>query len=170
MGQRLDSLDVLAKAASIRRDERLRDEAIAAMALPDVRRGPSWQALPPVSEAVPLAFDGNYRTYARANPDEGIISIRGFPDDHEIRRIDSGPNVNSLLLLSPDGRYVSTLHGLFANWRAMGYALKIWRVDDWQPILAGELRQIDNRAFSSDSRQLVVGRQGWILRFDLATG
>src|SRR5262249_53233259 len=36
MGQRLDSLDALARAAGIRPDERLRDEAIAALALPDV--------------------------------------------------------------------------------------------------------------------------------------
>src|SRR5262245_7174344 len=36
MGQRLESLTALAKAARIRPDEQLRDEAIAAMALPDV--------------------------------------------------------------------------------------------------------------------------------------
>ncbi len=38
MGQRLESLDAVVKAAAIRSDERLRDEAIAAMALPDVLR------------------------------------------------------------------------------------------------------------------------------------
>src|SRR5262249_7849996 len=46
MGQRLDSLTALEKAARIRPDERLRDEAIAAMALPDLRRGPILHASP----------------------------------------------------------------------------------------------------------------------------
>src|SRR5262249_42311630 len=38
MGQRSGSLAALTQAAGIRRDDRLRDEAIAAMALPDVRQ------------------------------------------------------------------------------------------------------------------------------------
>jgi hypothetical protein len=47
MGQRLDSLAALAEAARIRPDERLRDEAIAALALPDVRRVPAWHSARP---------------------------------------------------------------------------------------------------------------------------
>ncbi len=65
MGQRLDSLAALAKAARIRPDERLRDEAIAAMALPDVRRVPGWHSSPPATVAV--AYGGQYRLYARAD-------------------------------------------------------------------------------------------------------
>ena len=68
MGQRMDSLDALAKAAAIRPDERLRDEAIAAMALPDVRRGPSL----PVRQGI--AFDGPYQSYAGIN-EKGIIRL-----------------------------------------------------------------------------------------------
>src|SRR5262249_49231192 len=46
-GQRLDSLDALAEAARLRPDEGLRDEAIAAMALPDVRYAPLWHSSRP---------------------------------------------------------------------------------------------------------------------------
>jgi hypothetical protein len=45
IGQRTDSLAAVVDAARIRPDERLRDEAIAALALPDVRLGPVLDAL-----------------------------------------------------------------------------------------------------------------------------
>lgn len=46
MGQRLNSLDALVKAARLLPDERLRDEAIAALALPNIRLGATWLAWP----------------------------------------------------------------------------------------------------------------------------
>src|SRR4029077_15885273 len=64
MGQRLDSLAAVAKAARIRPDEPLRGEAIAALALPDVRRVPGWRSAPPGTATV--AYGGQYRVYARA--------------------------------------------------------------------------------------------------------
>ena len=59
MGQRLDSLSALARAARIQPDERLRDEAIAAMALADVRRVPIGQ--PSLPGTVAVAYDAQYR-------------------------------------------------------------------------------------------------------------
>ncbi len=53
-GQRLDSLAALAKAARIRPDERLRDEAIAALALPDIRTVPGWRGTPPAPPRWPM--------------------------------------------------------------------------------------------------------------------
>jgi eukaryotic-like serine/threonine-protein kinase len=157
MGQRLDSLDALAQAARIRPDDRLRDEAIAALALPDIRRGPSWHAGPPGSKT----FDGRYRQYARAD-NKGVISVRTIPDDREVRRITSGATTLSGLWLSPDGRFLARLEE--------GYALRVWRVADGRPVLREEPRQTRGWAFSPDSRHLAVGRQGWVLRFEMATG
>jgi serine/threonine protein kinase/WD40 repeat protein len=159
MGQRLDSLDALAKAAHIHPCGRLRAEAIAALALPDLRRGPSWHGWPAGTQA--WAFDAQYRTYARAGKG-GIISVRSIPDDQEIRRIVSAPTTVGYLLLSPDGRYVARFED--------GNTVQVWRVSDGQPILAQKPCPAWGLAFSPDSRQLVVGQQGWILRFDLATG
>src|SRR5262249_3376591 len=104
MGQRLGSLDALAKAAAIRPDERLPDErlsderlgdgrlgdeAIAAMALPDVRFGPAWQVLTPGYKGAALdgqyqqlAFDGQYRLYACLS-DPKLVSIRTLPGHRE---------------------------------------------------------------------------------------
>jgi serine/threonine protein kinase/WD40 repeat protein len=159
MGQRLASLDALAKAASLRPDERLRDEAIAAMVLPDLRFGPSWHALPPGSQS--SAPDSHYRLYA-SDSDLGVISIRSLPDDREIESIVAAPTKVGALQLSPDGRYLARLED--------GYKLRVWRLADRESVLREEPRQIFGWTFSPDSRQLAVGQQGWILRFDMATG
>ncbi len=107
MGQRLDSLAALEKAARIRPDERLRDEAIAALALPDIRRGPSLHAMRAGTKG--LAFDGLYQTYATIN-DQGIISIRGIPNDEELRSIKTNKKtVSSDLRLSPNGKFLAVL-------------------------------------------------------------
>jgi eukaryotic-like serine/threonine-protein kinase len=158
MGQRLDSLAAVAKAARIRPDEPLRDEAIAALALPDVRRVPGWRAAPPGTATV--AYGGQYRVYARA--EQGIISIRSIPDDQEIRRIASGPILGEYLFFSPDERFLVGL--------GEGYTLLVWRVADGQPALGDKRRGCRAHAFSPDGRQLAVVFHEWVFRYDLATG
>jgi WD40 repeat protein len=159
MGQRLDSLAAVATAARIRADERLRDEAIAALALPDVRRVPGWHSRPPGTDT--LAYGSQYRLYARADS-QGTISIRSIPDDREVRRIDGKPILGEYLFFSPDERF---LLGLSA-----GYTLHVWRVADGQPILPEVLRGCRAHAFSPDGRLLAIDWQEWVLCFDLATG
>jgi eukaryotic-like serine/threonine-protein kinase len=158
MGQRLDSLAALAKAARIRPEEHLRDEAIAAMALPDIRVVPGWHASPPAQPAV--AYGRQYRLYARMDEAE-VISVRTIPGDREVRRIVSGPILGTYLHFSPDDRF---LFGF-----GEGGSLRVWRVADGQPMLQEELRACHALAFSPDGRQLAVGQQDWVLRFDLAT-
>jgi serine/threonine protein kinase/WD40 repeat protein len=159
MGQRIDTLAALADSARLRPDERLRDEVIAALALPDVRRVPGWRSTPPGTAT--LAYGGQYRLYARTDT-QGIISIRNIPDDREVRRIDSGPIQGEYLFFSPDERFLVGL--------GEGYALHVWRVADGQPALQGKFRGCRGHAFSPDGRWLAVSRHQWILCFDLATG
>lgn len=162
MGQRLDSLDALVKAAAIRPDERLRDEAIAAMALPDIRLEPSSRRWRPLNQG--FFFDALYRLQARVN-DQGVFSVCTVPDDREIQRIDSGPIKSfSTLggLLSPDGRYLAT-------WERDN-PVRVWRVADGKVMLRVELPQSQGWAFSRDSRHLAVGQLGWVIRFDVETG
>jgi serine/threonine protein kinase/WD40 repeat protein len=158
MGQRLDSLAALAKAARLRPDERLRDEAIAALALPDVRRVPGWRSA--LQSTATMAYGGYYRLYARA--DAQGISVRSIPDDQEIRRIASGPILGEYLFFSPDERFLLALGD--------GHTLRVWRVADGQPALRDDLRGCRAHAFSPDGRQLAVGQQQWVVCFDLATG
>jgi serine/threonine protein kinase/WD40 repeat protein len=159
MGQRLDSLAALSQASGIRPDERLRDEAIAAMALSDVRRVPIRHGSVPGTVAV--AYDARYRRYARADT-RGVISIHSLPDDREIRRILSGPLLDKYLYFSPDDRFLLGL--------ADGFRLRIWRWADGQPALRDELRGCRAHAFSPDGRELAIAQGEWALFFDLESG
>src|SRR5262249_46297602 len=136
-------------------DERLRHEAIAAMALPDVRRVPGWWSRPPGAAVV--AYGGHYRLYARADV-EGVVSIRSIPDDREVRRIATGPILLEYLFFSPDERYLLAIGD--------GSTLRVWRVADGQLALQEEPRGCRSHAFSPDGRRLAVGRQEWVLDFD----
>ena len=95
--------------------------------------------------------------------DKGVISIRSVPDDREIQSIVSDPTkLGCYLLFSPDGQYLAS------SKTATRCRCGVWPT--------GSRSSARNRgksaawAFSPDSRQLAVGQQGWILRFDLATG
>jgi eukaryotic-like serine/threonine-protein kinase len=160
MGQRLDSLAALEQAARIRPDERLRDEAIAALALPDIRRGPSLHAAP--TGAGGVVFDGPYRSYAQLD-NQGIISIRSIPDNEEIRCITTKTQGLWALLLSPNGQFLAVVD-------ADRYALQLWRVADGKPLLREEQLPCLGVAFSPDSRQLAVARSDWIVSIDLESG
>jgi hypothetical protein len=146
MGQRTESLDALAKAAAIHPDERLRDEAIAALALPDIRRGPSLHATPAGTKGI--AFDGRYQTYAQIDG-QGVISIRSIPDNEEIRCIKTKTRSEGYISLSPNGQFLTALDD--------EHALQLWRVADGKPLLREELWPCSSWAFSPDSRQLAVG-------------
>jgi serine/threonine protein kinase/WD40 repeat protein len=158
MGQRLDSLEALARAARIRRDERLRDEAIAAMALPDVRLVPVGHPAPP--GIVSIAYDAEHGLCARVDT-RGSITIHRLSDDQEVRRIAS--DIGSVnLCLSPDGRFLLG--------RGKGETLSVWRVADGRQVLRDQPRGCHAYAFSPDCRCLAVSQQSTIVCFDLATG
>ncbi len=153
MGQRLDSLAALTGAARIRFDERLRDEAIAAMALPDVRPGSSWSGFQPgdIDAACRLSVTWEEKT----------LILHSVPDGREVRRIETGRHPRDMTL-SRDGRFVAE-HDVAFN-------LRIWRVSDGQRVFGDEPGRSDCWAFSADSRQLAVGQADGIVRYDLETG
>src|SRR4029077_7245025 len=118
-------------AAQIRSDERLRDEAIAAMALPDIRQVSSPRSRPPGTEAV--AYGGRYRVYARAD-NQGMISIRSISGDREIRSIAAAPlAVPPYLAFSPDEQFLLCI--------GAGSALRVWRVADGQLAVRDDVRE-----------------------------
>jgi len=110
VGQRFESWRAISEAAELARQLGLgkaelcllRNEAIACLALPDVRpiQGP-WK-VPPSSS--PVEFDPDLKHYARTDP-EGAVSVHRIDDDRELARL-SGP-VPKGLTFSPDGVYLA---------------------------------------------------------------
>jgi serine/threonine protein kinase/WD40 repeat protein/Tfp pilus assembly protein PilF len=152
IGQRFDSLDALKEAAQIRPDDRLRDEAIACLALPDLRLGKSWEAQPPGTTA--LAFDAAYKRYARAE-DQGAISIRRVADDQEMTRWSSPGLAASSLIFSPDGHYLAGISN--ARWA------RLWEVEHRRPVIE-DIQNVHSLDFSADSRWLALGEPGGVIR------
>src|SRR5262249_47141011 len=113
-GRRFGALQSLAEAARIRPAKELRDEAIAALALLDVR---SARELPVDSgDGGCLDFDDEYKLYVRRES-TNEVTIRRFQDDVELYRIDHvGPNAISRL--SRDGQYLLILDRVSARFRA----------------------------------------------------
>jgi WD40 repeat protein len=164
MGQRMESLAALAEAARIRPAPELRDNAIAAMAIPDVERGPVWRGW--TEDLSTVAWDSLYQRYARIGRD-GTISIRTIPDDRELQRLESKPSLplwafGRWIIFSPDGRFIAKLED---NGR-----LRLWRCESGESVLSNPPEQCCAMAFSPDGRQIAVGQESSIVCFDLATG
>ena len=155
MGQRLDSLDALAEAARIHPDEGLRDEAIVAMALPDLRLGRAWN----VDQA--YTADENYRLSAMYDFHSEAVTLRSVPDRREVRHIEAGHKFYKALL-SGDGRFLAHLDA--------DRALYLWRVADGRQILPEPIERCGGMAFTADSSELAVVRGDSIVQIELATG
>jgi serine/threonine-protein kinase len=90
-GQRFDALAALQKATAIGRElgqppewfNTLRNEAIAALALPDIHIAQTWEVPPGTRHA---CWSHDFELYARTN-EQGICSIRRVADDSEIAQL-----------------------------------------------------------------------------------
>jgi serine/threonine protein kinase/WD40 repeat protein len=110
VGQRFETLAALEKAATIGREldqppewfDRLRNEAIGALALPDWRVVHECQALPPGPQE--WDYDANQLIYARKDS-LGRISVRRVADDEENTALQGIPG-ETWIALSPNGRYL----------------------------------------------------------------
>jgi serine/threonine protein kinase/WD40 repeat protein len=135
----------------------LRNEAIAALALTDVRFGKSW----PVGQTVSVAFDSSYRRYAHADDKEisvGRVETDRLIADFRVASADAG-----LLVFSPDAKWLAV------SSRVVGSELQIWDVDRAAPILAKPISGCIGFDFSPDSRSLALCRNdGSVYVIDLA--
>ncbi len=161
-GRRLDSLAALAEARRIRPDDRLRTEAIACVALTDLKPGREWDGWP--AGAFDMDFDGQLERYARADR-HSAVSVRRTADDVEITHFTAGYDAPSWAELSPDGR--------FAAVRPDGASrrLQVWEVGEAPEQRIDEPSGVVAAAFSADSRRLAVLRtEGATDIDDLFTG
>jgi WD40 repeat protein len=163
IGQRFDGLKALAEAAKIRPDQRLRDEAIACMALPDIRVVREWDGWP--EGGVVLDLDLNGRRYARSHRD-GTVSVRRLDDDAEVARL-TGFGKDCHAHFSPDGT-VLALETAEDTRR-----VTLWRVGEDKPFLAlrpgGKI--VRPSCFREDGRLLAVPQErGEVDLFELPSG
>lgn len=84
----------------------LRNQAIAALALPDFRRGRSISVTDPLKRG--FTIDADWQRYAVQEDDEAI-RIRRLADDQELMSLPGLPLLEShrLMRFSPDGRYLA---------------------------------------------------------------
>jgi len=171
VGQRFESLDALEQAARIARElelpperfELLRDEAIACLALPDMRKSGRVIDRPP--GVLLVAFDPTMTRYALRFRD-GTVQVKNVHDDQEVARFQArGDREIFVFCFSPVGRYLATTH-------FPGFALTVWDVDR-RAVTLNDPGPISFEAFkfSPDSRRIALCHEdGALLVCELATG
>jgi WD40 repeat protein len=170
MGQRFETLNALSQAVTIAKElklpperlELLRREAIACLALPDLKPTGRVITRPPGTS---VAFDSTMTRYALRFRD-GMILVRRVDDDREIARFQArGDREFHVFGFSPDGRYLATRN-------VPDDSLVVWDIDRGRVVLTTPSRW--TARFSADSRRIVVEREveheGKVLVYDLATG
>ncbi len=171
LGQRFETLAALKKAAAIRPDLDLREEAIAALSLPDARLGRSWNVRHGSNS--PVAFD-SAGTRFLVETEAGVLSLRQTSDGGELRRFAAPPG-------NPRAIYVATLSHDDSRF-AVRYAddrVRVYDLDNESPLweLTGRpVCQMNANfaydfGFTPDGKELAVGLpEGGVSFHDAATG
>jgi serine/threonine protein kinase/WD40 repeat protein len=168
LGQRFESLGALRRAAALGRElklpperfDLLRDEAIACLALPDLKETGRVIHRPP--GLIGTAFDLRMTRYALRFSD--TIQVRRVADDAEIARFEAKGDRDIFVFgFSPDSRYLATTH-------FPGFALTVWDIDRGT-VGVSDPGSVTRATFSPDSQRLACGhRNGDVIVYDLATG
>lgn len=145
-GQRFKSLDVLTAAAKFRVSNELRNEAIACLALVDLRPVQRFMTLPHEDDGFDV--DPALEHYAVGDSD-GNVSVRTIADSREVYRLPrfAGPNLS--LEFSPDGRSLTAMH---AVQRRQFYVL--WRLSEGKPPEKLVEKFDDSFKFSADGSRM----------------
>ncbi|HEX5272381.1 MAG TPA: serine/threonine-protein kinase, partial [Gemmataceae bacterium] len=139
VGRRFDGLAALAEAGRLARElgappDRfldLRNEAIACMALTDIRPVRRLEDFPSRGEITTgftpqVAFDSRWEVFARADG-EGGVSVRRLADEGEVAHFSQPGDVATILMFSPDGRYLAAK--FYRNHSEIPVAYVVW---DWR--------------------------------------
>ena len=156
-GRRFDCLAVLAKAAAIRFAPELRDEAIASLALADLK----FVRRIDVASGV---LDPTLERYAAALTNTGEVILRATSDDHELFRLPArkGP-VQSIAIgrFSRGGRFLPVWHG--------EQSLSVWDLERRAVIL--DLAGLPPKAdFQPGDERIAVADKSTVSIYRLSTG
>ena len=164
-GQRYQSLEAISKARAVSREEaKLRNLAIGALALMDLKADRKWAGYPPGT--VSIAPNASLDLYARGDR-QGNITIRNVANDKELVSLPGSGLPIELLLFSPSSRYLAakykagTTHEFVVwDWRSRSATLRL-------------PREINGEAwdFSPDNKRLAIGQpEGRIQVYSLESG
>jgi serine/threonine protein kinase/WD40 repeat protein len=157
-GQRLDSLAALARAAAIQPSLEIRDEAIAALALPDLRWTRLWHSGAQLDRT---CFSRNLELCA-FDAGGGEVCIRRVRDGRDLARLGYVGAAVWLDGFSPDGRLLAGRYG--------NGLCSVWDVSSGQTVL-NDLPESASCAFSPDGQSLWVSQMNSnLVRFSLKTG
>jgi eukaryotic-like serine/threonine-protein kinase len=183
VGRRFESLEALKKAAEHFRalgelDEgrtrELRNEAIACLALADLKRGEGWTRDPGWS--APLAFDSTLQYYVvhderpevRGYVNQGHLSVRRVSDRREVAHLPGSGTRVMRAEFSPDGRYLAAHYYDEAGTQRDNY---VWDLGRCRPILKGPRHHESFPAFSPDSRRVAFPQPDQSIQvFELPSG
>lgn len=109
-GRRFSGLEAVARGVEIAPGDDLRDEAIACLALADVRVERAIRFAQPVPPGVVAAFDPLVERYATSDA-QGTITIRDAKSDAPLVEL-AGPEMPLawILRFSPNGKYLAAKH------------------------------------------------------------
>jgi serine/threonine protein kinase/WD40 repeat protein len=148
-GQRFDALAALAKAAATHPTLELRNEAIAALALTDLR-------LTRTIERNGSGYFDPDLTRCAVNQGDGAVTIVGMQDSSELARIPPPvTGISQVHLIALNGPWLARVFDPPEGQRR----LEVWDVNDRK--LALELDDVPFRArfdFSPDGKRLAIGR------------
>jgi serine/threonine protein kinase/WD40 repeat protein len=171
VGQRFEALKAIREAAKIKMTTELRDEAVAALVLPDVAIAREWQG--GTEDTLSFAHDAKFERYARLSK-QGEITLCRVADDGEqvIARLDVNGQPRFLgVWMSPDGRFLACGHSGWDEGLAGG--VRIWKLDGPAPVVhfdVPEGMRLSALTFHADGKTLAIGHpDGNISVFDLET-
>jgi WD40 repeat protein len=155
-GQRFESLAAISEAARIRRSPELSDEALACLALTDLRVRKSFQ-LPSRWSAELARFDDRLELYAYETV--GGISVRRVSNDEETAFLpvkEANPAVTALewFRFDPTDRYLSACFGRYPFGQ---FHWHVWDLSRRGTLVLDEIG--DYLAFSPDGRALAIARE-----------
>ena len=154
-GRRFESLAAVAKAAAIHSSLELRNEAIACLALTDLRFSPLLKPMDPDSEC----WSQNLARRAVPRPG-GSVSVRRTADNREVALLPSpGAEVFGLSAFSPDGRYLVV--------RYVDQSSVLWDVERQQRA-TNNMTFLRCADFSANGQTMLAScSDGLLRRFDL---
>jgi serine/threonine protein kinase/WD40 repeat protein len=164
-GQRFETLDAIERAVKLAPKVgiteaerlRLRNEAIAALALPDLRVAKELDV--PRAKENGFAVDPAFERYA-FKLDDGTVVVRRLADNAELFRLPGLPPHRSRTNagFSPDGRFLAMTSG-----ESPPEILQVWDLQEQRLVLTDRERMVNPHtnywSFRPDGRELALGRR-----------